>query len=166
MGVESVEGRLLMKNRQLAVRAAVALSLAFPWVWLVGPSTSMAQVSLAQIVRVCDRGSAACNMLVGRVLTIGQAQAGTLNIPRGCGVISREGPLALKSFGGSITAASGGSPIAVTAHPRNDEVKAGDRIEINADNQQCCLNAAGDGLANCSNQAGGKVVKMAIGPKR
>ena len=154
-------------HHRYIVGPAFAMSVATLFALLFGDRTdSVAQAAAVQVVRICARGTAACISLVGRSWSMAQPQDGTVTIPQGCGVLSRDGAVTLRAFGSSLGGGRAGDPtMNMTAYPSYADPKPGDRIDINADNQQCCLSEAGDKVANCQNQNGEKVVRVTLGPR-
>jgi len=145
----------------LGMLIAVVLGLLF------GERTdSVAQSTAVQVVRVCSRGAAVCNSLMGRTLNLAQSQEGSVAIPQGCGVISRDRTLTLRTYASSVVIRTGEPAASLAGLPTYDNPRVGDQIQINADNQQCCLSEAGDKVVNCTNMVGEKVVRVMIGPRR
>jgi hypothetical protein len=131
----------------------------------VGHTHVVAQSGTVQLVRICPRGSAECGPLVGRSINVGHAQTGqTLTIPQGCGLVSRAGAQTLSGYTASIPGGSNAPAMSMTAYPRYENPKAGDRITITNDAQHCCLNAEGDKIVDCQFQPGEKIVKVMLGP--
>ena len=132
--------------------------------WLSGHRHVLAQSGPLSLVRVCSRGAPECESIVGRTVTLGQAQAGTtVTIPQGCGSLARGETLTLSGYRASIGARANVPAIDLTAYPQYEGPKAGDRITITSDAQHCCV--VDDKAVACQFQAGEKVVKVMLGPR-
>src|SRR6185436_11095840 len=132
--------------------------------WLGDHREIFAQSGPFSLVRVCERGAPECESIVGRSVTLGQAQPGTtVTIPQGCGTLTRVEPLTLSGYSSSIGGRSDVPAINVTAYPRYESPKAGDRITITNDAQHCCV--VDEKAVICEFKKGEKVVKVMLGPR-